>query len=94
MWSYFITSSSQMSWNRSVGTAVGCWVNPYQTLLQAAEVLLHLPQEQLQLAARHVELLLGLVGVLGLLLGPELGPQGLEGGLLTPSALQLPLQIL
>lgn len=76
------------------GQLVVAWLNSYQTLLQAAEVLVHLPHEQLQFAARHVEFLLGLVGVLGLLLRLELGPQSVEGGLLTLSALQLPLQIL
>lgn len=66
----------------------------YQTLLQGTEVPVHLPQQQLQFAARHVKLLLGLVALLGPLLRLELRPQGLERSLLSLPALQLVLQIL
>lgn len=66
----------------------------YQTLLQGTEVLVHLPQQQLQFAARHVKLLPGLGPLLGPLLRLELRPQSLEGVLLSLPALQLLLQIL
>ncbi len=66
----------------------------YQTLLQGVQVVLHLPQQQLQFAARHVKLLLGLVALLCALLRLELTPQSLEGGLLSLPALQLLLQVL
>ena len=66
----------------------------YQALLQGAEVLVHLPQQQLQFAPRHVELLLGLDALFSLVLGLQLRPQSLEGGLLSLPAPQLLLQIL
>lgn len=62
--------------------------------LQAAEVPLHLFQQQLQFASRHVEFLLSFFALLGLLLGLELRPQSLEGGLLSLPAPQLILQTL
>lgn len=63
-------------------------------MFQDAEVLVHLPQQQLQFAARHVEFLPGLAAVVGLLLRLELRPQSLEGGLLPLPALQLLPQVL
>lgn len=66
----------------------------YQALLQGTEVPFHLSQQQLQLATRHVELLLGLVAVLDLLLRLEMRPQGLQGCLLSLPALKLLPQIL
>lgn len=72
-------------------TAAGCWFSSHQTLLQAAEVAAHLPQQQLQLAACHVQLLLGLAAIL---LWLELRPQSLQGDLLGLPALQLLLQLL
>lgn len=70
------------------------WLNCYQTLLQGAQVLVQLPQQQLQFAARHVELLLGLVALPGLVLRLELRPQSLQGGLLRLPGPQILLQIL
>ena len=70
------------------------WLNSHQSLLQGAEVLLHLPQQQLQFAARHVEFLPGLIALLSLVLRLQLTPQSLEGGLLDLPALQLLPQIL
>lgn len=61
---------------------------------QGAEVGLHLPQQQLQLAARGPELLWGLPAVLCCPLRLELGPQQLEGGLLGPPPPQLLSQVL
>lgn len=63
-------------------------------MLQGAEVLVHLPEQELQFAARHMEFLLGLDALLDLILRLELRPQSLEGGLLSLPALQLLLQIL
>lgn len=70
------------------------WLNCYQTLLQGAEVLVQLPQQQPEFAARHVELLLGLVALPGLVLRLELRPQSLQGGLLRLPGPQILLQIL
>lgn len=66
----------------------------YQTLLQGAEVVVRLLQQQLQLAARHRDLLSGLSAVLWRLLRLELGPQQLQGGVLGLPLLQLLPQVL
>lgn len=61
---------------------------------QAAQILGHLPQEQLQLAARHMDLLLGLPALLRPVLGLELRPQRSEGDQLSLSPEQILLQLL
>lgn len=66
----------------------------YQTLLQGVEVVVRLLQQQLQLAARHRDLLSGLSAVLRRLLRLELAPQQLEGGVLGLPLLQLLPQVL
>lgn len=66
----------------------------HQPLLQCAQVLVHLPEQQLQFAARHVQLLLGLAVVPGLLPDLQLRPQGVKGSLAAQPALQLLPQIL
>lgn len=55
------------------------------------KVLLHQRQQLLQLAARHLELL---PGVLGIVFRPEQSPQSLKGGLLALPVPQLHLQLL
>lgn len=71
----------------SARTAVGCWLNSYQTQMHGAHILFHLPHERLKFAACHVELLLDLVALLGLLPRLELTPQSLKGFLLSLPAL-------
>lgn len=66
----------------------------YQTLPYGVEVLLHLPQEQLQLAPCHVELLLGFITRLQTVFRLELRPQRLQGVLLGLPDPQLLLQLL
>lgn len=66
----------------------------HQPLLQCAQVLVHLPEQQLQFAARHVQLLLGLAALPGLLPDLQLRPQGVKGSLAAQPALQLLPQIL
>lgn len=66
----------------------------YQTLPQVAEVAVHLLQEQLQLAPRHVEFLPGVVALLCAVFRLELRPQSLKGRLMSLPVLQLLLQSL
>ena len=67
--------------------------SPHHTLVQAAQVALHVPQERPELAGRDVQLLLGLRSLGGgAVTGLQLRPQHLQGALLRLPAPQISLE--